>query len=505
MSYSQNEPSYPGLGGYDRYGGYGGTGTFYNPIIRVPTPHSAPERFTGKAMSIERFLYMLEMKCYSLGGKGARVAGSKYDILGGYVKILKSFMRLRDTRHGIRKVEGTNCPTLRGLHPTDCLSLQCIYSYNITNSFPTDKEATFEEISQTCGLNVIDTRPHTAASKLIAENTLIRDFVGIGSEERFQAAAYGFSLGHKTTKGLYEELRDHPSRGHRWANAMSAYASRIPLEPLITKYDWASLGSATIVDVGGGYGPVSIGLAKAFPKPTFIVQDFADVVAEGPAKVPTNISDRISFMAYDMMNPQVVKSADVYFFRAIFHNWTDHYCIKILRNQIPALKDGAKLLIDDSCLHEPGSLPWYLEKRRRTMDLQMLSYFGSRERTLSDWELIFKEADERFEFKNAIELSGEPDPLTRRQLFRKIVKGFEKKDYTLAQAELRIKQLEARVEQLEPRKRRKVRTSPNSKFADIRVIKEAQVAVGDREIDKEDSDSSIESTTTGDCIEVQDS
>jgi len=35
---------------------------------------------------------------------------------------------------------------------------------------------------------------HTAASKLIAENALIRDFVGIGSEERFQAAAYASSL-----------------------------------------------------------------------------------------------------------------------------------------------------------------------------------------------------------------------------------------------------------------------------------------------------------------------
>jgi len=40
------------------------------------------------------------------------------------------------------------------------------------------------------------------------------------------------------------------------------------------------------------------------------------------------------------------------------------------------------------------------------MDLQMLSYFGSRERTVSDWDLLFKEADERFELKNAIGLNG---------------------------------------------------------------------------------------------------
>jgi hypothetical protein len=48
------------------------------------------------------------------------------------------------------------------------------------------------------------------------------------------------------------------------------------------------------------------------------------------------------------------------------------------------------------------------------------------------------------------------------------------------------------------------KTSPNSKFADIKAIKEAQIAAGDREIEEEDSDSSVDTTNTGDCIEVQD-
>jgi 4-hydroxybenzoate polyprenyltransferase len=91
---------------------------------------------------------------------------------------------------------------------------------------------------------------------------------------------------------------------------------------------------------------------------------------------------------------------------------------------------------------------------------------------------------------------------TRRQLFRKIAKGFEQKDYELAQAKLRIEQLEARVEQIKPRKKRKVQTSPNSKFANIKTIREAQIAAGELEIDTDDSESSIESSSTGDCIVV---
>jgi 4-hydroxybenzoate polyprenyltransferase len=50
--------------------------------------------------------------------------------------------------------------------------------------------------------------------------------------------------------------------------------------------------------------------------------------------------------------------------------------------------------------------------------------------------------------------------------------------------------------QLEPRKRRKVRTSPNSKFVGIEAIKRAQIKAGDREIDEGDEDSTIELSST---------
>jgi len=58
-------------------------------------------------------------------------------------------------------------------------------------------------------------------------------------------------------------------------------------------------------------------------------------------------------------------------------------------------------------------------------------------------------------------------------LFRKIAKGLDDKDFIIAKQERKIQALEARVVQLEPRKRRKVRTSPNSKFADIEKIYKA--------------------------------
>ena len=146
---------------------------------------------------------------------------------------------------------------------------------------------------------------------------------------------------------------------------MSGMASTIPLDPLCGGFGWGSLAKATVVDVGGGHGPVSIGLAEAFPDLKFIVQDLPSVLEGAPASLPAALKGRVSFMAYNFLEEQPFKGAEVYFFRAIFHNWPDDYCIKILRNQIPALIHGAHLIINESTLNGIESLPAFKQKRRR--------------------------------------------------------------------------------------------------------------------------------------------
>ena len=73
----------------------------------------------------------------------------------------------------------------------------------------------------------------------------------------------------------------------------------------------------------------------------------------------------IQFMKHDFFTPQVVKDADVYFYRWIFHNWTDEQSIQILRATIPGLKPGARVLINDGCLPPPGTVHWSEEKALR--------------------------------------------------------------------------------------------------------------------------------------------
>jgi hypothetical protein len=60
--------------------------------------------------------------------------------------------------------------------------------------------------------------------------------------------------------------------------------------------------------------------------------------------------------------------------------------------------------------------------------------------------------------------------------------------------------LEVQLEVAKPKKRRKVKMSPNSKFASIEAIQAIQEAL---RIEQEEAEESDISTSEADCIEVQ--
>lgn len=78
-----------------------------------------------------------------------------------------------------------------------------------------------------------------------------------------------------------------------------------------------------------------------------------DLHTEG-SLVPEHLKGRMSFMDHDMFTEQPIKDAEVYFWRVVLHNWSDAFVVKALRSLIPALKLGAKVVIQDHGLADPG-------------------------------------------------------------------------------------------------------------------------------------------------------
>ena len=96
-----------------------------------------------------------------------------------------------------------------------------------------------------------------------------------------------------------------------------------------------------------------------------MVQDLPKAIDSGASTLPSSLSNRVKLTPHDFFTEQPVKDADVYLFRWILHNWSDEYCIKILRNLVPALKNGAMIVVNDICLPEPGTTGWWQEERLR--------------------------------------------------------------------------------------------------------------------------------------------
>jgi predicted O-methyltransferase YrrM len=91
------------------------------------------------------------------------------------------------------------------------------------------------------------------------------------------------------------------------------------------------------------------------------VQDLPETSEKGKAlfeemPLDPSIKERIEFQAYDLNTTQTVTGADVYFFRTIFHNWPKSHCVRFLKNLVPALRPGSKILTNEIVLPNPGAL-----------------------------------------------------------------------------------------------------------------------------------------------------
>jgi hypothetical protein len=83
---------------------------------------------------------------------------------------------------------------------------------------------------------------------------------------------------------------------------MSAMANRISFDFLVQYLPLKPRDSALVVDVAGGRGTVSIGLAPYYPNARFMVQDTPSTIAA--LKPPTHLVSRMEYCEYDLFTPQ---------------------------------------------------------------------------------------------------------------------------------------------------------------------------------------------------------
>ncbi|KAL4882686.1 S-adenosyl-L-methionine-dependent methyltransferase [Aspergillus karnatakaensis] len=136
-----------------------------------------------------------------------------------------------------------------------------------------------------------------------------------------------------------------------------------------------------LVDIGGNQGHDLARFREKHPNLLggLVLQDLSSVIAG-------HDGEGIEAMAYNFMESQPVKGARAYYFRAIFHDWPDHICQKILRNTISAMDpDHSRIIIVDFVLPDTDT-----PLLQASLDIQMMSLGSGVERSKRQWTELLK-------------------------------------------------------------------------------------------------------------------
>jgi hypothetical protein len=181
-------------------------------------------------------------------------------------------------------------------------------------------------------------------TRVLKESRLISSLMGMATDEIFpgivkeievleqypgsnELSESGRALANNASRLMFEDLAArHPKRAETMASAIETLGTTMPDSIIIDNYDWASLGTAIMVDVGGSKGIVCRQLTEHFPKLSFIVLDLEETAAAGRDTLSPEFNERITYMTHDFFTPQLVKDADVYFFRAGSTSIASKYC-----------------------------------------------------------------------------------------------------------------------------------------------------------------------------------
>ena len=169
----------------------------------------------------------------------------------------------------------------------------------------------------------------------------------------------------------------HPELNARF-NAFMSDATTLFTPSIVAAYDFTGIG--TLVDVGGGEGPLISAILAANPQLKGILCDAPHVVsAARPHLEAAGVIDRCELRPCDFFS-SVPEGGDAYILKSILHDWDDDLSAAILTTCRRAMPEHGRLLLVENVI-TPGNSP----HPAKLVDLQMLVELGGRERTEAEF------------------------------------------------------------------------------------------------------------------------
>lgn len=178
---------------------------------------------------------------------------------------------------------------------------------------------------------------------------------------------------------FWEDLNDNRERVIDFAAMMAANAAQSGIE---TEYDWTHVEH--VVDVGGGNGTLIYPVLHAHPHVHGTIVDLPGTAETAKdALSAAGLSDRCDVVAGNFFDP-LPAGADVYLLCKILHDWDDDNAAVILKRCAEAAGTAGRVLIVEMVVTGSEIDPEFTTY----LDMQMLVYFGGKERTLEEYSSL---------------------------------------------------------------------------------------------------------------------
>jgi len=186
---------------------------------------------------------------------------------------------------------------------------------------------------------------------------------------------------------FFDYLAANPKALAEFGETLKAH-SAVANVGVLERYDFS--GIRTLVDVGAGYGPLTISVLEKHADVRGVVFDLPEVIAAAPTNLPVkndSVARRLRYAAGDMFKD--VPPADAYVLKLIMHDWDDAACATILRNVCARLEPGGRVICIDNVMPPLGDVS---DVPQKLLDVNMMLLLPGKERTRVEWEALYRGA-----------------------------------------------------------------------------------------------------------------
>jgi hypothetical protein len=173
---------------------------------------------------------------------------------------------------------------------------------------------------------------------------------------------------------FFDYLAAHPKALDEFGETLKAH-SAVANVGVMERYDFS--GIRTLVDVGAGYGPLTLAVLEKYPQMRGVVFDVPEVIEAAPMSLPVkneSVAKRLRYAAGDMFRE--VPPADA-------------YGAKILANVCSRLEKGGRVISIDNVMPPLGDVS---DVPQKLLDVNMMLLLPGKERTRVEWEALYRGA-----------------------------------------------------------------------------------------------------------------